>query len=904
MRTKRAVNDIPIYLFGYLFVLWLLPAVGYAQGVVITPKVNLIFPLDATGNKTIVPGDVATVSNAGNATVTVSPAAFTCAQLGNQIVTVTATEPSSVEFSNPVGIVTDPAGDIFFTDPNNHLIKKITPDGTVSTYAGSGADGNINGAANVASFGDPAWMTIDHQGNLFVVDYEFNEIRKITPDGTVSNFGSGFNQQIQGVASDHANNIFVTLGTYIDKITPAGTVSLFAGINSVGNQDGTGQAARFSFVRGIIIDPSDNLFVLDYGNAEIRKITPGAVVTTIYRFTQYSVDSWLTMDAAGDLFMTEQFRVWELSASGAISSFVGGPFETNQGFKDGTGGSAKFNQLAEITTDAAGNMYVTDQGNNAIRKISPAGVVTTLAGGVAGNQNGNIYYSSVTSRQVPVTIISTPTIAAHADEVIQPGPNCNAVMPDYATNAAAGDVCSQAQLKVTQSPAVGTAIPLNSNISVTLTVTDGFGGTASTTFSVTSKDQPVITPKSGPIVLLLDASGNYTVQLSDVATVSGCSAAIDATFSPAVFSCTDIGPQTVTVTATYPSTGSSSILQIPVSVTSSLTIASINNTTLQGNGFCPLQLPDYTQTAKATDNCFPVTFTQTPTAGTILTGSAPVMVTIIATDGHQHTAQTSFTVTPSTAPPPVPSITITPSAPEICSGTALIFTANPMNFGTGLSYQWQVNGHDDGSNAATFTTANLNDGDQVTCTVSSSISCITPVTSQPATVKVDPLPQISLPGHVDIDAGQSIQLTPMISSSLSSVKWSPATGLSSTTVLNPVASPLKTTIYQIVVTNASGCQDSVQVTIAVLKSVLVPNAFTPNGDGINDAWNIANLSDYTHCTVDVFNRSGQQLFHSVGYPVAWDGTYGGKNLPSGTYYYVIDLKNGTGKLAGFVAIVR
>lgn len=902
MKTKRAEWCIRNFFFIFLWVLCVPIYKVAAQ--VITPKTNLVFPIDATGHKTIVPGDVATVAGAGNATVAVSPSAFDCSQLGKQQVTLSVSAPSEVEFSDPVGIVTDPNGDIFFTDATNHLIKKITPDGTVTTFAGSGADGNANGPASLASFGNPAWMAIDHLGNLFVVDYQFNEIRKITPDGTVSNFGSGFQQIIQGVVADQSNNIFATVGVYVDKITPDGTVSLFAGIDSDGDLDGTGTDARFSFVRGITIDPSNNLFVLDYGNSKIKKITPGAVVTTIYSFTQYSVYGWLTIDAAGDLFMTQEYSVWERSASGVISNFVGTEF-MGQGFKDGTGSSAEFNQLGEITTDASGNMYATDQENNAIRKITPAGVVSTLAGGVAGNQNGNIYHSSVTSRQIPVTIISTPAIAAHADETIPAGTNCSATIPDYTITAVVSDICSQVQLQVTQLPAAGTVVNLNTTTPVTLTVTDGFGGTASTSFSVTSKDQPVITAKPGPINLKLDVSGNYTVQLSDVATVSGCSAPINVTLSPASFSCADVGPQTVTATATYPSTGASATLKVPVNVTSSLIMTStFNNMILQDNGLCPLQLPDYTKQATVNDNCSSVVFTQTPAPGTILTGTAPVQVTVSVSDSHQNTAHESFRVTPSISAPPAPALTIEPTAPVICAKTPLTFTALPVNFTGTLTYKWQMNGQNAGGNSATFTASDFNNSDQVTCMVIGSLSCFAPLQSEPVIVQVNPLPQISLPNQVSIDLGHSTQLASVVIGDINSYQWSPATGLSSTSIPNPLASPQKTTTYQLSVTASTGCQSSAQITVTVLEPVVIPNTFTPNGDGINDTWNIAYLSDYNHCTVDVFTRYGQQIFHSNGYPVAWDGTYGGKNLPTGTYYYVIDLENDTAKLSGFVAIIR
>ncbi|MDN3582614.1 gliding motility-associated C-terminal domain-containing protein [Mucilaginibacter flavus] len=892
------------FLFIFLPALCLLVHKAQAQGPVITPKAKLIFSLDATGNKTIVPADVATVSNVGNSTVTVSPSAFNCSQLGSQTVTLSVAAPSDVEFTDPVGIVTDPAGDIFFSDASNHLIKKITPDGTVSTLAGNGADGNTNGPAATASFGNPAWMAMDHLGNLFVVDYQYNEIRKITPDGMVSSFGSGFQQQIQGVVADQSNNIFATVGVYINKITPDGTVSLFAGIDGNGDKDGTGTDARFSFVRGITIDPSNNLFVLDYGNSKIKKITPGAVVTTIYSFTQYSVDGWLTIDAAGDLFMTQEYSVWELSASGVTSNFVGTEF-MGQGFKDGTGGTAEFNQPGEITTDAAGDMYVTDQENNAIRKISPAGLVTTLVGGVSGNKNGNIYHSSVTSQQIPVTIITTPLITTHPDETIAPRANCSTTIPDYSINAGVSDVCSQTKLKVTQVPVAGTAVGLNIVTPVTLTVTDGFGGTASTSFSVTSTDQPVITAKSGPITLLLDASGNYAVKLSDVATVSGCSTPINVALSPISFTCASVGPQTVGITATYPSNGVSETIKVPVNVRSSLIMTSeFNSVTLQGNGLCPLYLPDYRQQATATDNCFNVTFTQTPVPGTVLGGSEPFLVTITASDSYQNTAQKSFTVTPSIVPPPTPVVTIEPTKPVICAGTSLTFTAVPINLGTTFTCQWQVNGVNAGDNAPTFTSDNFKDGDQVTCSVTGGLSCLATLQSQPVRVMVNPLPQINMPDQVSIDLGHSIQLNPIITGTITSYLWSPSTGLSNTSVPNPLASPQIKTNYRLVVTTSTGCQQSSNVTVSVLKPLVIPNTFTPNSDGINDTWNIPYLSDYTRCTVDVFTRYGQKIFHSNGYMVDWDGTYDGKELPNGTYYYVIDLKNTATKLSGFIAIIR
>lgn len=89
-----------------------------------------------------------------------------------------------------------------------------------------------------------------------------------------------------------------------------------------------------------------------------------------------------------------------------------------------------------------------------------------------------------------------------------------------------------------------------------------------------------------------------------------------------------------------------------------------------------------------------------------------------------------------------------------------------------------------------------------------------------------------------------------------------------------------------------------------LGTLIIPNTFTPNGDGVNDTWDIKYLNSYPLCTVQIFTRWGQSVYSSIGYGAPWDGTYRGAALPSGTYYYVINLKNNTQLLSGFVAIIR
>jgi gliding motility-associated-like protein len=163
---------------------------------------------------------------------------------------------------------------------------------------------------------------------------------------------------------------------------------------------------------------------------------------------------------------------------------------------------------------------------------------------------------------------------------------------------------------------------------------------------------------------------------------------------------------------------------------------------------------------------------------------------------------------------------------------------------------------------------------------------------------------VSFTSHPEIFSGSNVKLEPVINGDVIAYQWSPATGLSDVTAKNPTASPSATTTYTLTVTTFAGCQVSASVTVTVIGQIVIPNVFTPNGDGVNDLWNIAHISDYPRCTVDIFSRSGQLVFHSTGYSKPWEGTYSGNYLPTGAYYYIIDLKDGRHKLSGQVTIIR
>lgn len=173
------------------------------------------------------------------------------------------------------------------------------------------------------------------------------------------------------------------------------------------------------------------------------------------------------------------------------------------------------------------------------------------------------------------------------------------------------------------------------------------------------------------------------------------------------------------------------------------------------------------------------------------------------------------------------------------------------------------------------------------------------------TLEVYPTPGVNAgPDKVVLEGGQ-VMLTPVQNVGLPvTYLWTPATGLSDQTIAFPNASPTTDMTYTLTVTTDKGCSASDDVFVKLLKSPAIPNIFSPNGDGIHDKWEIKYLESYPGCTVDIYNRYGQLVYHSVGYTNPWDGTVNGKPVPVGTYYYIVNPKNGRSQMSGYVDVIR
>ncbi len=297
-------------------------------------------------------------------------------------------------FDFPSGIGVDRTGNVYVADSHNNAIYKVSPSAIVTIFAGTaGTWGNVDGTGSAARFDEPHAITTDGAGNVYVADSRNNAVRKITPAGVVTTLGGDLGTWPAGVAIDGVGNVYVAgiADNIIRKITPTGVATTLAGTAGVsGHADGTGKAASFNLPASVAIDSMGNLFVAESGNNTIRKITPTGAVTTLAgtagkkgaangtgAAARFNHPMGVTTDSAGNIYVADSGNntIRKITPAGLVTTLAG--TAEKEGDSDGTGASARFFQPNGVATDSAGNVYVADTCNHAIRKITPEGVVTT-----------------------------------------------------------------------------------------------------------------------------------------------------------------------------------------------------------------------------------------------------------------------------------------------------------------------------------------------------------------------------------------------------------------------------------------------------------------------------------------------------------------------------------------------
>ncbi len=363
---------------------------------------------------------------------------------------------ADVGFANPFGLAADASGNVFVADTLNHTIRRIAPDGVVTTIAGKpGAAGSADGPALQARFHSPQGLAVDAAGTIFVADTGNCTIRAISPAGDVRTIageagvlgdadGPGAAARFRnptGLAVDGAGTVFVTdsFSATIRTVSPAGEVQTLAGTaGEFGDNDGIGSAARFKQPVGVAVDGTGHVYVTDATTATIRAIDAAGHVTTLAGKSgatgsadgagsdaRFNFPRGIAVDGSGNIHVADAFNhtIRLVQPSGVVSTLAGQAGQ--EGDADGPVLEARFSQPLAVTVGAGGMIYVSDLGACTIRTID-AGEVRTLAGaassgdrdgpaadarfdgpsGIARDEHGNLYVADTgnnTIRQVSPT---------------------------------------------------------------------------------------------------------------------------------------------------------------------------------------------------------------------------------------------------------------------------------------------------------------------------------------------------------------------------------------------------------------------------------------------------------------------------------------------------------------------
>jgi hypothetical protein len=343
------------------------------------------------------------------------------------IAAVTFVAPTGTSLDNPQGLASDSAGDLYVANTADNVVALLT--GTTTTtlagsYEASGETGD-GGPATAASLTEPAGLAVDKAGDVFIADTEDNVVREVTPSGTIvrvagtgqegytGDGGPATKAELnspQSVAVNAKGDLFIadTANNVIREVTPRGRISTFAGKGRAGYAGDNGAAtyAKLTLPTGVAVDAVGNVYIADTGNNVIRRVSTSGVITTVAgnyaadwasggtggfsgdggpaTSAQLNAPEGVAVDRAGDLFIADTFNdaVREVTPDGTITTLVNTAAKPGKTGVPGPANAAELNSPYAVTVDnSTGNVYIADTSNNAIREVTGLPVPTTSGPG-------------------------------------------------------------------------------------------------------------------------------------------------------------------------------------------------------------------------------------------------------------------------------------------------------------------------------------------------------------------------------------------------------------------------------------------------------------------------------------------------------------------------------------------
>lgn len=918
----------------------------------------------------------------------------------------------AAQFQEPEGIYVNNNGVIFLTDYRNCAVRKITSDGVITTIAGTGKPGYTGdgGPATSATFFAPEQIIGDDFGNLYIVDKQNNAIRKIdgatgiitTIAGTgVAGFsgdgGPAVNARLNsplGIALDKTGNIYIAdcENHVIRMINTLGTINTIAGTPRKSGYSGDGgpaSAALFYKPKDIQFDAIGNLYVNDNLNNVIRKITTAGIVTTIVgtgvRSTTgdggpainatVNFPGGMKIDKAGNLFFSEATGnvIRKVDVASGIITRIAGRGSAGYSGDNTPPICAELKRPICLAFDQDENLYVTDAGNNVVRKIVPGPGPQIIRQPVdvtaCPSENTSFVIKSTsysTARQWQVDDGSGFVYVN--DNIYYEGTNTDSLVikkPSVAMNnyrfrcitGNACDIATSVEVKLTVKPTNESSVAITADNNsvcpqtpITFTATHVNGGT---TPSYQWHLNGLNTGTNNPVYILSNPSNNDAVECI----LTSSKQCTEPVLSNKILVSVTMRLPSVAITASANNICSKSAVTFQAKALNAgpvpIYIWKLNNM-VQGNNSntytsstladgdsitcivisdasCSAGLKDTSNSIKmkvnplltpaisinnSKNNICPgtnIVFNAIPVNG----GSAPsyqwqinginagdnntsfstsalnnndiVSCILTSNEGCLSTATASSgNINMYVIDPVIPSISIQSSAKSVCAGDQVSFTATAVNGGTSPRYQWQVNGINVGTNSPTYISANLSDNDVIDCILTSNTPCASPVAAiNKIRMSVVPLPKISMEPDKLIGQGSSVSLNPSVSGNIASYMWTPSATLNDSRIKSPTATPLNTTTYKLEVASVEGCKAEASTTITVFRELLMPTAFSPNNDGINDIYRIPRSMLVGINYFAIYNRFGNVVFETRDGSSGWDGTYLGNLQASGTYVWLV-----------------